>query len=290
MYVSALPSDVGPRDKNDIANLARAGVRANGLVAISSIGRNGSSIRKRVREEGSLRVRFPREYGSGLSAVLVNTGGGMTGGDNFSISATAEAESNLSVTTAAAEKIYRSAAGDAIMAVRLRVENRASMIWLPQESILFDRSRLRRTYDVSLASDAVFLSCEITCVGRNAMGETVRNLYLNDRWTVRRDDRVLFADAVRVDGDAEDILERPHTANGARCFATMLHVSPQPDEAAAVIRALVNRQDGVSAGVGLVNGICVARFVASSAGRLRATIAACATSVTEFRLPRSWNT
>src|SRR5271155_4446908 len=86
--------------------------RAIGRIALAvTAGPNGSRP-ARVHEAGSLRVRFPHGNGRVLDAVIVNTAGGMTGGDGFDIEVATDAGAKLSVTTAAAEKIYRSLGPD----------------------------------------------------------------------------------------------------------------------------------------------------------------------------------
>ena len=85
-----------------------------------------------------------------LSAVLVNTAGGVAGGDRFSISIDAGQDTALTLTTAAAEKVYRSHGPSATIDVSLRVAGGAHLAWLPQETILFDRARLARRIDIDL--------------------------------------------------------------------------------------------------------------------------------------------
>src|SRR5262245_49593746 len=81
--------------------------RAVGRVALTVATLDGRSRRARVREQGSLRVRFPHGDGEALDAVLVNTAGGIAGGDRFDIAVTVGEGARLTVTTAAAEKVYR---------------------------------------------------------------------------------------------------------------------------------------------------------------------------------------
>ena len=60
--------------------------RAVGRVALSVAAAPGGSRRTRVHEAGSLRVRFPNgDRRAALDAVIVNTAGGMAGGDRFDI-------------------------------------------------------------------------------------------------------------------------------------------------------------------------------------------------------------
>ncbi len=94
--------------------------RATGRIALSVAAVDGRTRRARVHEDGSLRVRFPNVTGDPLEAVIVNTGGGMTGGDRFAVELDAGEGASLVAGTAAAEKIYRSTGADAEMEVRFR--------------------------------------------------------------------------------------------------------------------------------------------------------------------------
>src|SRR5262249_60954138 len=101
-----------------------AAIRASSRVAVEGGAGEGPSRPARVREEGSLRVRFPRADASELEAVLVNTAGGIAGGDELDIAVAARAAARVVVTGAAAEKIYRSLGPDACLRVRLAVANK----------------------------------------------------------------------------------------------------------------------------------------------------------------------
>ena len=81
--------------------------RARGAVAFDVRLADGVTRRGTLHESGSLRVRFPSPEGEGLSAVFVNTAGGVAGGDRFDIEITAGEGARLTLTTAAAEKVYR---------------------------------------------------------------------------------------------------------------------------------------------------------------------------------------
>src|ERR1700742_2149248 len=86
-----------------------AGNRAVGRVSFDVGAASGRSARTRVYEAGSLRVRFPNSVNRDtLDAVMVNTAGGMAGGDDFGGDIRVGAKAHLNVTTASAEKISRS--------------------------------------------------------------------------------------------------------------------------------------------------------------------------------------
>ena len=193
-----------------------AGNRAVGRIALTVAAAAGVSRRARVHEAGALRVRFPNTVSrENLDAVIVNTAGGMAGGDRFGIDIAVGAGAGLTVTTAAAEKIYRSHGPDTALAIKLDVAAGATLAWLPQETILFDRVRLARTIDVTLAPGASLLVAEAVVFGRAAMGETVRDGCLFDRWRVRLDGRLIFAETLRLDDAiAQRLAQRAVAAGG----------------------------------------------------------------------------
>src|SRR5262249_38054607 len=156
----------------------------------------GVTRRARVREEGSLRVRCPGPPADELEAVIVNTAGGIAGGDRFALEGTVEQGARLTGTTAAAEKGYRTVEPADNLAVRLEVGAGGALTWLPQETILFDRARLERAIEIDLKGDARLILAEAVVFGRTGMGEAVDDAFLFDRWRLRRDGALLHAEAV----------------------------------------------------------------------------------------------
>lgn len=257
--------------------------RARGTITLAVAAQGGITRRARVHEAGSLRVRFPNAT-EGLEAVIVNTGGGMTGGDDFAINIDAADEAHLLAGTAAAEKIYRSNGPDAAMNVRLKVGSGARLAWLPQETILFDRARLKRRIDVDLAADASLIMAEAVLFGRAAMGETMLQGFWSDVWRVRRGGRLVFAENVRLDGDIAEKLARPASAKGGIALATML-VTPVGEAMLDTVRAIeFNGEAGISAW----NGVAVARLVAHDGATLRRDLVAVLAAL-EQPLPRLWH-
>ncbi|MGO4715907.1 urease accessory protein UreD [Bradyrhizobium sp. 2TAF24] len=260
--------------------------RAVGAVAFSVQARDGVTRRSAVHEEGSLRVRFPAPEGAGLSAVFVNTAGGIASGDRFDIRIDVDAGARLTVTTAAAEKIYRSPGPESRLDIALRVASEAHLAWLPQETILFDRARVTRRIDLDLAEDASLLLCEIVVFGRTAMGEQMQQGLFSDRWRLRRGGRLVFAETVRLDGDIGAKLTRPAVANGGAAIGTALIV-PGDEALVERIRKAAERFGG-EVGVSAWNGFAMARFCAQDAARLRADMMAVLDRASPSALPRLW--
>ena len=260
--------------------------RARGAVAFDVRSVDGVTRRGTLHESGSLRVRFPSPEGEGLSAVFVNTAGGVAGGDRFDIEITAHEGARLTLTTAAAEKIYRATATPAELNIALKVADGAHLSWLPQETILFDRARMSRQIDIDLTEAASLLLCEIAVFGRAAMGERMQQGAFVDRWRVRRGGKLVFAETVRLDGDVGSKLARRAIANGGAAIGTALIV---PGDGALVERVReIASSFGGEAAISAWNGFAMARFCAQDAARLRADMMAVLGRASSMPLPRLW--
>jgi urease accessory protein len=270
------------------ADLARtfAANRAVGGITLAVRAGNGLTRRARVREDGSLRVRCPGPPSAELEAVIVNTAGGIAGGDRLMLDITAEAGARLLVTTAAAEKVYRTLEAAASIDVKLRLSAGSSLAWLPQETILFDRARLERAIEVDLADDARLLMAEAIVFGRVGMGEAVNEAFLFDRWRLRRGGQLVHAEATRLDGAVARKLAQPAVANGGIAVATVL-VMPGDETTIAGVRALRRDLRG-EVGASAWNGLALVRLCATDGEALRHDLLAVLAAVRGAPLPRLW--
>ena len=259
--------------------------RAAGHVALDVAAAGGVTRRKRVAEDGPLRVRFPGAVSNALEAVIVNMAGGIAGGDSHSFKIAVGEGARLAVTTAAAEKVYRSLGPDADIDVRIAVAPGARLSWLPQEAILFDRSRLSRRIEVDLADGASLLMAEAVVFGRSAMGEAVSEGSFRDCWRVRCGGRLMFAETLRLDGPVARTLAEPAVLQGGAAVATVLAI-PGDEALIEQVRALA---DGFSGEVGISawNGLAVARLCAKDGAALRRDLAAVLGAL-GGELPRLW--
>lgn len=264
-------------------------MRADGGVRVRFGLAGTRTVRSEVAESGGYRARFPTTYNDTSEAVLINTGGGMTGGDCFAARIEVDAGARAIVTTQAAEKIYRSQGPETLVSTQLDVGAGARLHWLPQEAILFARANLNRTLDADIAPDATLIVCESVYFGRFAMGEILESASLRDRWRVRRGGRLIFAEDVKLDGLVNLALQRKAVAAGARATATVLLVAP--DAAARLDTAREELADAISeCGVTALDGMLIARFLSPDAAALRADLARFMIHLTGAALPRSWQT
>jgi urease accessory protein len=241
--------------------------RARGRIDVSVAQSAGRTRRRRVVEDGSYRIRFPNVSGDEAEAVIVNSAGGVAGGDHFEVAVEVGQDAKLAVLTAAAEKVYRAIDAVSQVDVRLRVEEGGSLRWLPQETILFDEAQLHRSIAVDLDENASLVLAEAVVFGRTAMNEAMKRGELVDRWRIRRGGRLVLAETLRLQGEVEKLLARSGAGNGAVALATAVFA---PGDEALVERVRQALEASVSeAAISAWNGIAVARLCSADAALLR---------------------
>lgn len=210
----------------------------------------GETRLERLFQEGCGKIRLPREPGDpGATAVLINSSGGVTGGDRLTWRGEAGPGARLTLTTQACEKVYRARPKDpaAQITTHLIAGAGARLDWLPQESILFDGGALDRRLEADLAPGAELLAVEAVLLGRAAMGERVRMARLTDRWRIRQDGRLVFADALRFAGDLQNLTAHAATLAGHPAFASVIFVSPAAETLLPAVRLALEEAGGASA-------------------------------------------
>ena len=245
--------------------------------------RGAETVIADLRQQGSLKALFPRVRGDALQAVFLNTAGGLTGGDAMRIDVTAGQGAHVVLSSQAAERAYRAQPGQtARMEVTLDVGPGGRIDWLPQETILFDAAALNRKLTVHLAADATALLVEPVIFGRTAMGEVVHDLHFTDQWRVSRDGALVFADAVRMTGDADALLARKAIADGAGAMATLLLASPK---AAAFADLDLPENCGASL---IADDLLLVRLLAADGFALRRALVPLVEVLSAAPIPRVW--
>jgi urease accessory protein len=260
--------------------------RAVGRVACSVERRAGATRRARLFETGPLRLRCPKSSHHVLEAVIINTAGGIAGGDRLHIDLKIAKGSRLTVTTAAAEKVYRTLGEHAIMDIHLKVETGAALAWLPQETILFDQARLNRSIHIDLAKDAQLVFAEGIVFGRSGRGEQVSQGHLADHWLVHRDGRLLHAEAARFDGAIAEKLGHRAVAAGNVGVATVL-MYPGDEKVAEALRT---QEFCGEVGISAWKGIAIARLCAPDGAMLKRDLVALIRALPDTpEVPRLWS-
>jgi urease accessory protein len=260
--------------------------RASGELRLSVKRRGAVSVLDGLRQAGCLKARFPRPVVPGwFDSTTVNTSGGVVGGDRLSSTISVGRGARATISAQAAERFYRALPGSAPATVRTSVSvgPDAAAEWLPQETILFDRTAVDRRLTIDVAPGSWFLGVEMLVFGRAAMGERVVAARLRDLIRIRRGDELLLHDAIRLDGDIDPTLERMAIAGGARAVATLVYVAPDAEA----------RLDGVreasDCGASAWNGMLVARVLGSDGAAARRDVIAALDVLRDGRpLPRAW--
>ncbi len=262
-------------------------LRSQGLLDLSFRNREGRTAIDRSYQAGCLRMRAPRGESSPC-AVLINTAGGVAEGDSLDQRIAWGEDTVATVTTQAAEKIYRSLAAGCRISTRLTVARGARAEWLPQETILFDAARLRRDAQIILEDDVTFLGLEAVVLGRTAMGETVRSGSLRDRMRIWRGGRLIYADALALDGDIAALMQRAAIGGSAKGMAVIVHASAGAPALLEPVREAISGAAGLAA-ASTWNGLLAVRLLAPDGEALRHDIALALAVLREDRpLPRVW--
>ncbi|WP_255731422.1 urease accessory protein UreD [Phaeobacter sp. B1627] len=256
--------------------------RADGCVAIDQL-----------HQAGALKLLFPRGRPP-VEAVMVNTAGGITGGDRFTLDASAGPNSQLTLTTQAAERAYRAQPGQTgRVQTTLTVAEGARLTWVPQETILFQNCDFDRRLRVDLGSDARLLLAEPVVFGRAAMGERLTSARFQDRIDIYRGDRRIYHDAIRVRGDLAAALAGAATGGGlsapSGAMATLVLAAPDAEATLDWIRAALPSGGTAIGGASLLApDLLHLRLLAVDSFVLRQSLLPLLDRLTDGGLPRCW--
>jgi urease accessory protein len=248
-----------------------------------------------VYQRSPIRVLFPRTAGPQVEeAVLVNTSGGIAGGDRLQSSVTAMDNASIAVTTQAAEKVYRAINESAHITTTLKARDAAKLAWLPQETIIFNRARIRRRTQIEVSSGAELLALEWLVLGRAAHGEKISAGDIMDSWRVRKDGRLVWADGFRATDDVFPHLSREALLSDCTAAATLLYFGPDLEVRLQLIRDLASSLECHCAAT-LVGGLMVVRFAARASCDLRSALRNLLQQFGNqlapgpFRVPKMWS-
>ncbi|HYE45774.1 MAG TPA: urease accessory protein UreD [Caulobacter sp.] len=221
--------------------------RAMGRARLAVRQAGGATRLARLYQDGAAKLRLPRTRTGVLEAVMINSAGGMTGGDRFDWEVEAGPGAHVALTTQACERVYRAGGDVARVRTRLTAHEGARIDWLPQETILFEGSALSRRIEAELGPGARLLACEAVVLGRHAMGERFTRGLFHDRWRIRREGRLVFADDIRLDGDIPALTAGRALLGGAGAFATLLLVADDAETRLDAMRHALGGLGGASA-------------------------------------------
>ena len=238
-----------------------------GRIVLSS-SENGTRIEE-IFERSPIRILFPGTgHRSIKEAVLINTAGGVAGGDRLECSVTVLPGASLAVTSQAAEKVYRALREPASIVTRLKAGESAKLAWLPQETIVFNWARLHRTTEIELVAGAELLALEWLVLGRAASGEVVIGGQITDTWRVKKDGRLIWADSFRITDEVFPHLHRKALLSNCTAIGTLICFGHSLEKRLEFFRDIIPSL-GCNCAATLVSGLIVVRFAANDSSVLK---------------------
>ena len=261
--------------------------RSHGRAEISFDLRAGAVRLVDLHQSGSAKAILPRVAGAVPEVVFLNTSGGLTGGDRLSYALTIGDGARVLAATQTAERAYASRGAAAAVSVAATVGAGGRLDWLPQETLIYESSHLERETVIDLAPGASCLLAEMVVLGRQAMGEVPAQARLTDRRMIRRQERPVWADTLRVDAGALADAGLPAMLGGAGCLAVIAFVASGAADAVGAVRAVLT-EPGVEAAASGWDGKCVVRILARDGWPLRRQVARVVMVLRAGPLPRAW--
>lgn len=259
----------------------------------------GSTRLRDLYQSDPCRVLFPRPAaGAPFEGVVVTTSGGIVGGDRIALHMEAGDNSVATITTQAAEKIYRSAGPDSRMSIELTASSGSVLEWIPQETILFDGARLRRTTNIDVAPGSRLLCGEILVFGRRARDENFARGFLHDSWRITEGGHLIWADALHLADDIDAIMKRGSSFDGAASYGTLVYRADDAgchlDKAREILQD--SPDDRCLAAATCLGSLLIMRFLGADPAATRRAVtwfwSAFRVAVLDLpgRLPRVWET
>jgi urease accessory protein len=306
-WLKPMPDTLSPLDLTDELSLSRAPdaatdrpsdgdlQRADGCGRIVLSGSENGTRIEDIFERSPIRILFPRTGDGAIQeAVLINTAGGVAGGDRLECSVTALPGASLTVTSQAAEKVYRALHEPACIATKLNALGSAKLAWLPQETIVFNYARLKRTTEIELVSGTELLALESLVLGRAAHGEVMLGGHITDSWRVKKDGRLIWADSFRITNDIFPHLHRKALLSNYKAIATLIYFGPYLDRRLEFLRGIIPSL-GCNCAATLVGGLIVVRFATKESSDLKLALRSflhqfgSEIGVGPFRVPKMWS-
>lgn len=262
--------------------------RARGEVGLSS---KGAKI-NRLYQAGCAKLMLPKTYGAMTEAVILNTAGGVTGGDRLAANIIAD-DCHLAVTSQTAERLYRSSTSPAKIDITLSAQNGARLHWIPQETIIFDGAEVDRTIRLDMADDCHCLLAETIVLGRQAMGESVERCHFTDQWRLYRGGKLLHAEALRLTGDIKAVMNATAGGMGAKLLTSIFYAGPDSEAISGLIAPLIEtheahqKQETIYAASYWQDKLVI-RLASTHAPSARAIINDILTTIRQQPLPRVW--
>jgi urease accessory protein len=268
--------------------------RAKGVCRIAVAGSKGVNEIIDVFQQSPLRVIFPRIDGAtAKEAVLINTGGGIAGGDRLECGVTAMAGASIAVTSQTAERVYRALDQPARIVTKLRVDDGAKLAWFPHETIVFNWARFHRQTEVEISSGSELIALEWLVFGRAASGEQMVGGEIRDSWRVKKEGRLIWADTFRINEEVFPHVNRKALLSNCKAIATLIYFGSELPKRLELLREISRSVDCLCAATSVAD-LTIVRLAAEESWNLKLALRALLEQLGPefgegpFRIPRMW--
>ena len=242
---------------------------------------------KKFYQSGCCKILNPNNYNECKELVLINTAGGVTCNDNIQINATIN-NSQLSICTQAAEKIYEGIGDPAKIDININ-SNNSTLYWLPKELILFDNSKLRRKINVSLSNNSNLIFCETSIFGRKAMSEQIKNISFSDQWKFNVNSSLKHFEAINMQGSMIDNYKNNYTFDNQSSLSTIIIFGEIIHQFESELRKIIENIVNHYCGMTKFDDKIIIRCIANDNYDLKKTLNFIMKNIIHDKLPISWD-
>ena len=257
--------------------------RSNGKIDIELLDNNF----QKFFQSGCCKILNPKNYNEYKELVLINTAGGITCNDNIEINAIIN-NSQLSICTQAAEKIYAGIGDPASVEININLSN-STMYWLPKELILFDNSKLKRNININLSDNSNLIFCETTIFGRKAMSEKIKNISFSDQWKINVNNSLKHFESINIQGSIIDNYKNNYTFDSQSSLSTILIIGEIINQLVPELRKAIKNIENHYCELTKFDDKIVIRCLADDNYDLKKTLNFIMKNIIDDKLPKSWD-
>ena len=242
---------------------------------------------KKFFQSGCCKILNPNNYNHNKELILINTAGGITCNDSIEINATIH-NSELSICTQAAEKIYAGIGDPAKVNININLNN-STLYWLPKELILFDNSKLRRNINVNLSDNSNLIFCETSIFGRKAMSEKIKNISLSDQWKINVNSSLKHFEAINMQGSMIDNYKNNYTFDNQSSLSTIIIFGEIIHQFESELRKIIENIGNHYCEMTKFDDKIIIRCIANDNYDLKKTLNFIMKNIIHDKLPKSWD-
>lgn len=197
---------------------------------------------------------------------ILHPPGGVVGGDQLQINVDLQESAQALMTTPGATKFYKSQGDVAFQQQTIKVDNDASLEWLPQENIYFPGAKAQMRTQINLAETARFVGWETHCLGLPANEQQFTQGYLSLDFSLSRNDQPIVIERMKINQD------RLMSVTGLRGNSVMalFVATPSDNDMLTQARTVLEGYPNLLLAATLVEDCLLVRYLGNSTAQCRA--------------------